>query len=91
MKGDGPAFDWAWLVPRVIHPVKVAIIEAMAYIERPISAVELEKVFEEEIGLGVASYHMKELARHGAVVKVGERQVRGAVQHFYSFPEQVLS
>lgn len=83
-------FDWAWLVPRVIHPTKVAIIEAMLWIDRPISASELEKVFEGQIGLGVASYHVKELAKMGVLVRVGERQVRGALQVFYVVHDRLL-
>lgn len=88
VEGDEPDFDWAWLVPRLVHPIKVAIVEAMLWIDRPISASELEKVFDGEIGLGLVSYHMKELAKLGAIAKVGERQVRGALQNFYFFPDR---
>lgn len=82
-EGDGQAFDWSALVPRLVHPHKVTIVEAMACIGRPISACELERVFFEEISLGVVSYHMKGLVKAGALVKVGQMPVRGALQHFY--------
>jgi hypothetical protein len=37
---QGKTFDWCTLIPLVLHPTKVLIIEAMAWIDRPLSASE---------------------------------------------------
>lgn len=85
-KGNEPSFDWDELVPRLVHPLKVATIEALWWIELPLSPSELTKVFEGKFLLGVISYHARALANVKALKVVGERPVRGAVQHFYFFP-----
>lgn len=77
------AFDWDSLVPHVIHPLRVAIIEAMAWIEVPVSARELDAVFDEEFGVPLVSYHVRTLADLGALEKVHQQAVRGALQTFY--------
>ena len=77
-------FNWDSLVPHLIHPVKVAIIEAMEWVEVPISPRELDRVFDEEYGLSLVSYHMRTLADVGVVEKVRQQSVRGALQTFYS-------
>jgi len=85
MHERGEPFQWDALVPRIVHPRKVAIIETMAWMDRPFSAVELSRVFDEEENLGLISYHLKALADMGVVVKVGARPVRGALENFYFF------
>ncbi len=84
-KGDEPlTFDWASLVPFVIHPTRVAIIEALCWIGAPLSAIDLKNLFaEEELSTSYISYHVAELAKMGAIVKVRERQVRGATKKSY--------
>jgi len=77
-------FNWDFLVPYLIHPVKVAIIEAMEWIEIPVSPRELDRVFDEEFGLSLVAYHMRTLADIGVVEKVRQQSVRGALQTFYS-------
>jgi hypothetical protein len=79
-------FDWGALVPRLVHPVRVAAIEAMVHIGRPLSATDLRKIFDEEFDLSLVSYHVVQLAKVGALVKVRQRQVRGSVEKFYFFP-----
>lgn len=81
--GEGRGFDWDALVPHLIHPVKVAIIEAMAWIEVPVSPRELDKAFDEQLGVSLVSYHMRTLVDAGAVEKVRQQAVRGALQTFY--------
>jgi hypothetical protein len=82
--GNGHAFEWAALVPRLVHPLKVAIIEALEWIELPLSAKDVDLVFDEEFGLSLVSYHMRKLADVGAIEKVEQRAVRGALQSFYA-------
>lgn len=94
MEGSEPLpFNWGALVPLVVHPVKVAIIEALSWIGEPLSAVDLKQVVAEEIpqsssssSTSYVSYHVGGLAKLGVIVKVGERQVRGAVKKSYFFP-----
>lgn len=85
MYEGGEPFRWDVLVPHIVHPLKVSIIEAMSWIERPLSAVELSRVFDEEVALGLVSYHLKALAGMDVMVKVGARPVRGALENFYFF------
>lgn len=82
---EGEQFDWLALVPLIAHPTKVAVIEAMAYIDRPLSATLLGEVFDWEWGLSRVSYHVTTLAKLGVLAKVGERPVRGAMEKFYFF------
>jgi hypothetical protein len=84
----GSTFDWDSLVPFLVHPLKVAIVEAISWIEAPLSASELAKIFMSEFELSLVSYHLTKLAGVGAVVKVGQRPVRGALQSFYYFPDR---
>lgn len=86
--GDEPnPFDWAALVPRAVHHLRVAIIETLQWIDEPLSAVELREVFGQEYSLSLISYHIKVLVDAGALEKFGSREVRGAVQTFYFFPQ----
>jgi hypothetical protein len=89
-EGNEPLpFAWETLVPRVVHPMKVAIVEAIAHVNQPLSASDLKKIFDEEFDLSLISYHVVQLAKLGAIVKVRERQVRGALEksYFFSPPE----
>jgi hypothetical protein len=64
--------------------VKVVIIEAMEWVEVPLSPRELDHMFDEQFGVSLVSYHMRTLAEVGAVEKVRQQPVRGALQTFYS-------
>ena len=85
MMGGGASFDWATLVPHVVHPAKVAIIEAMLWVQRPLSATELCDLFDEPEGMSLPtlSYHVRGLAEVGALELREQRQVRGAFQSLY--------
>lgn len=77
-------FNWDALIPISVHPVKVTIIEAMQWIAVPLSPKELDRIFDEEYGVSLVSYHMRTLADIGVVEKVRQQAVRGAVQNFYT-------
>jgi hypothetical protein len=79
-------FAWDALVPLLVHPMRVAVIEALVQIGQPLSARDLEKVFDEKFDLSLISYHVVQLAKVEAIVKVRERQVRGSLEKFYFFP-----
>lgn len=85
-EGDELPFDWAALVPRVMHPMRVTIVEALRWIGQPLSPSELSRIFDGEFSVSFVSYHVRELAKVGALGKARTRQVRGAQETFYFFP-----
>jgi DNA-binding transcriptional ArsR family regulator len=86
-KANELVFDWAALVPLVVHPLKVAIVEAMLCLGQPLSATDISKSFGAAgNGLSYVSYHVTSLAKAGVIRKVSERQGRGAREKFYFFP-----
>jgi hypothetical protein len=86
-KAGEPDVDWAALVSR-IHPLKVAIIEALRYMGRPMSASDFTNLLDgENKGLSYVSYHVRTLAKDGMIKKVDEREgLRGPKEKFYFFP-----
>jgi DNA-binding transcriptional ArsR family regulator len=81
-KRDG-AFDWCALVPLVAHPTKVLVIEALQWIGRPLSASDLRSVFDGQPATAAVSYHLKSLAKFGALTRVEKRRVRGTWKRLY--------
>jgi hypothetical protein len=73
-------------VPHFLHPIKVAVIEAMLFIDRPLSARSCEHLFDNGSGVSLIAYHMRAMADAGVVAKVKDKPVRGAVQSFYQLP-----
>ena len=84
MSSAPESFNWDALIPISVHPVKVAIIEALEWIAVPLSPRELDRIFDEEFGVSLVSYHMRTLADVGVVERVRQQAVRGAVQTFYT-------
>lgn len=81
---DAPPFDWEALVPRIVHPIKVAVIEALLWVEEPLSSSDLMKLFSrEDMPLSNISYHVRGLVEIGVLRKVRHRQVRGSIETFY--------
>lgn len=87
--GGGP-LDWSALVPRLVYPTKMLIIEAIRWIGRPMSASELERVFDGAFSLSAISYHMKTLAELDILDLDRKRRVRGAWEKFYFFTPAVI-
>jgi DNA-binding transcriptional ArsR family regulator len=88
---DGQPLDWSALVARLVHPTKVLVIEAMRWIDRPLSASELEKVFgdAEELSLSSISYHVRTLGELGVLTRIKEEQVRGGWKRIYVLSDKV--
>jgi hypothetical protein len=85
VKGGEP-FQWELLVPHIVHPLKVEIVEALHWIDTPLSASDLTKVLgHRKYDLSHVSYHMVTLAKTGALRVVRTRQVRGSTEKFYFF------
>jgi DNA-binding transcriptional ArsR family regulator len=81
------AFNWETLVPLLVHPVKVEIIEALSWIGLPLSATDLDRILGGQIGVSLLSYHLRKLAEVGAIERVRQEPVRGAVQSFYALAD----
>jgi DNA-binding transcriptional ArsR family regulator len=62
------------------HPLRRQILRTMSSGETA-SPRELAERLEQP--LGNLSYHVRVLAKYGALELVGEKQVRGTMQHFY--------
>jgi hypothetical protein len=88
MEGSEPFGHWDALVPHVVHPLKVIVIEVIGWVGQPLSSSEITKVLDdsEEFPLSNVSYHVRRLAETGVIEAVRERRVRGAVETFYFFP-----
>lgn len=80
------SFSWETLVPLLVHPAKVGIIEAMAWVEQPLSATDLDRLLQDQAGVSLLSYHLRKLAELGVIEQVRQENVRGAVQTFYALP-----
>jgi DNA-binding transcriptional regulator GbsR (MarR family) len=87
--GDEYVLDWSALVPLVVHRTKVQIIEAMCWVNRPLSATELEQIFDETMSLSSISYHVVTLKKWKVLKQVRARPVRGSTERFYFFRETV--
>lgn len=92
MSEGGGQFDWSLLVPRTIHDLKVAIIEAMEWIGEPLAASELVYIIDEgdneKFSLSHVSYHMTKLEKQGALKVVRKERVRGALKKYYWLTER---
>lgn len=74
---------WEALIDCHFSPYKVAIIEAMLWIDQPLSAVEFHHIFEKKAPLSTISYHIRTLAKLGALDLVREEKVRGRWKKTY--------
>lgn len=79
--------DWDALVPRAINPIRVAILEAMRWIDEPFSAADLNRMYEDDPpGISAIAYHMRTLAFDFPVLRLyGEETIRGAKRKLYYF------
>lgn len=78
------SFNWEALVPLLVHPVKVAMIEAMTWIDRPLSATDIDRLLQGEFGVSLLSYHLRRLAELEIIAPARRETVRGATQTFYA-------
>ncbi len=88
MGSERAAFVWQTLAPRLLHPVKLTIIESMLWFDHPLSPSKLAGILEdpEEHPLGTLSYHMRSLMDAGVLEQFEQRAVRGSMETFYFFP-----
>jgi hypothetical protein len=84
VRGAREAAVWQACAPRAPHPVKVAIIEAHLWMGQPLSAKELEGMFDYgPYYLSMVSYHCKKLAEIGVLKLWEKRPIRGVVENLF--------
>jgi len=77
--------NWERLARATAHPLRVSILEVLGIDGgRTMSPSDLSR--ELQLPLSNTNYHVTQLAKAGLVELVGERQVRGATEHFYRLP-----
>jgi DNA-binding transcriptional ArsR family regulator len=87
--GNGRAIslplDWEQLARATAHPLRISIMEILGMDGgRTLSPSDLSQ--ELQIPLSNTNYHVTELAKAGLIELTGQRQVRGATEHFYRIP-----
>jgi predicted ArsR family transcriptional regulator len=78
--------NWERLARANTHPLRVSILEVLGIDGgRVLSPKDLS--VELQAPLSTVNYHVTELRTSGLVEVVDERQVRGAIEHFYRVAE----
>jgi DNA-binding transcriptional ArsR family regulator len=84
-KSSSLPLDWERLARSTAHPLRISILEILGMDEgRTLSPSDLSQ--ELQIPLSNTNYHVTELAKAGLIELTGQRQVRGATEHFYRVP-----
>lgn len=74
--------NWELLARANTHPLRVSILEVLT-IDGGRTLSPKDMSLELQAPLSTVNYHVTEL-RHSELVEIiGERQVRGAIEHFY--------
>jgi hypothetical protein len=82
MTRNGLSLDWQRLARANTHALRISILEVLTIDGgRTLSPKDLS--IELQAPLSTVNYHVTELAKSDLLELTGERQVRGAVEHFY--------
>jgi hypothetical protein len=79
---------WEGLALRLLHPTQLLVIEAIWWIDEPLSATLLQSVYEDRISLSLLSYHCKRLEALEVLEKVGEVPVRGVSEKLFDLADR---
>jgi predicted transcriptional regulator len=89
MTKNGVSLDWQRLARANTHALRISILEVLTIDGgRTLSPKDLS--IELQAPLSTVNYHVTELAKADLLELTGERQVRGAVEHFYRPAENGL-
>jgi hypothetical protein len=87
----GAAFCWATFVSLLAHPIQVAIIETLLWIERPAAPADFVQMFEgNPYTVSHIGYHAKRLSDLGIIDLVRTEPIRGTLKHYYCISEGLL-
>jgi hypothetical protein len=83
-----PVFDWGAMAPQLLPPMLVDIIEALWWIDEPLSASDLAHVcerpiFERPMTALAMKGNLRRLACVGAITVADTQRVRGALVRLY--------
>jgi hypothetical protein len=78
-----PMPGWSAALFSLIHPFKLAAVEAFLYIEEPMSGLLVYEVLGRPASFGTISYHVRRLAEVGVLVELYVEPRRGAHERFY--------
>jgi predicted ArsR family transcriptional regulator len=74
--------DWQRLARANTHPLRISVLEVLGMDGgRTLSPSDLS--YELRVPLSNVNYHVTELVKADLIELAGERQVRGATEHFY--------
>jgi DNA-binding transcriptional ArsR family regulator len=76
-------FSWEELVPLLIHPLRVAIIEALRRVGKPLSTADLNEVFDDDYALSVIAYHLGTLVEVDAIEVISRPEAAGSAKRLY--------
>jgi hypothetical protein len=74
---------WSTALFSLVHPAKIAAVEAYAFIGEPMSALLVYEVLGHEWAFGTVAYHVRRLAEAGVLTREFVEPVRGAHEHFF--------
>jgi len=83
-------YPWDQLVALLVHPTKVAIIEALAWIGEPLSPKLIDELLDEELGVPLVAYHVRKLFDSGLVEQAHQGPPNGTLQTFYRLTEHPI-
>jgi DNA-binding transcriptional ArsR family regulator len=91
-RDEQETYLWLSLVPRLIHPVKLVILETLLYMEQELSATQIAALLGPgDYSVGVISYHLKVLAKTGVIELVESKKIRGSEMHLFNLPKPAWS
>jgi len=76
-----PAWEAAFF--SLLHPVQIAVVEALGWTGEPMSSRLLFEVLGGAWPLGTVGYHVHRLALTGVLEERYREPVRGVTEHFY--------
>jgi hypothetical protein len=76
--------NWEAALYGTMHPIQVALIEALAWVDQPLSPTLAVHLLDGEFSLSNLAYHVRRLAEARVIHQVDSIPRRGAAEHFYS-------
>ncbi|HEU4678687.1 MAG TPA: helix-turn-helix domain-containing protein [Terrimicrobiaceae bacterium] len=88
---ESPQYAWDRRVALLVHPTKVAILEAFTWIGEPLSPKLIDEVLDRKLGVSLVAYHMRKLADSGLLDQTHQSLSNGPLQTFYRVLEDPAS